>query len=82
MFPGSFNMALGVGGDPFFGETEIAILNPYLWLDASDSIFTDKSSNNLTITNYNSGYVDNAGTQNGLSTAGNTNSLNKGTAKR
>lgn len=61
------------GTIPFFGETEILALNPYLWLDASDSILTDKSSNNLTITNHNSGYVDNVGTQNGLSTAGNTN---------
>ena len=61
------------GGAAPWGEPEITALNPYLWLDASNSVFTDKSSNNHTITSVGtSGWANSVGTQNGLSTAGNS----------
>jgi hypothetical protein len=61
------------GGATLWGETEITALSPYLWIDASNSVFTDKSPNNHTITSVGtSGWADSVGTQNGLSTAGNS----------
>lgn len=68
MFPGSFNMALGVGGGGVPWTPSNLTDTPYLWMDADQGFTNLGDGGSITVTN---GWTDTS-TQNGLGTVGNT----------